>query len=305
MDFLKLICRDVQPQDGGGTSNDNTQNNYTTQDNNSGSTATEETPSWVDVLPDEAKQDPNITKFKTPDEFYKSYKNQTELVGRKGVILPKEGAQPEEMDKFYNALGRPEKPEGYKFEPIKDLDPSLQWTGESDAGLAKVLFDRGLTQRQAADIRGIFLNGLNQSARDQQAKDIAAAKTAETALRQEWGGEYDSNLNRVIRGLKSAGGEDVINAMGGERGLGNNPIVLKTLGKIMKGVSEDTMKAFESGNSSGARGGNETKQEAMNKIQAMMNDPNHPINDEKSPKRAEALKERMRLYDIAYPEGEQ
>ncbi len=304
MDWLKFISRDVQPQDGGGSSNDGAQNNDS-NDNNGGSTATEESPSWVDVLPDEAKTDPNITKYKTPDEFYKGYKNTVELVGRKGVIIPKDDAPPEEQAKFLTALGRPEKPEGYKFEPIKDVAPELGWDNNSDAGLAKLFHERGLPQKTANVLRSDLVGMLNHAHKQQVERETVAMKNAETSLRQEWGDKFENNLAAANKLVMRAGGQQAMDAMGGEKGLGNNPHILKTFAKIASMLSEDQMKAFDQGGGSGgAQGGNETKEQALQKINEMNNaDKKHPLWDENHPKHDEAVAERRRLYKIAHGEG--
>lgn len=305
MGFPKFIYRDVQseqPAGGGGSSNDGMQNN-----DNSGGTAPEETPSWIDVLPDEAKNDPAVTKYKTPEDFYKGYKNTVEIVGRKGVIVPKDDASPEEQAKFYNAIGRPEKPEGYKFDEVKDLTPALGWSKESDAGLAKELYDAGASQKTAAVLRNKFVGMMNQAVKDQEIRHQTSIKNAETALRQEWGNEYTPNLNVVARGIMRAGGQEAMDAMGGENGLGSNPVVLRTLAKVFKGMSEDQMKALDVGsNRSGSQGGNETKEQALEKIKTMNSntaDKNNPLWNENHPMHDAAVEESRRLYKIAHSEG--
>jgi len=292
---------------GAGTATTGDQNSGTagsgTNAGGSGNQSGNEIPDWLDVFPEDAAKDPNITKFKTPDDFYKSFKTQNELIGRKGVIVPGKDAKPEDIDKFYNALGRPEKPEAYKLTTVENLHKSIQITPESTLGYQTLAHKHGLTQAQADGLNRDYLAIVNKSAIDQETREIQAAQQAEASLRQEWGSKFDTNRNMVTKGIMKAGGQEALDAMSGEKGLGNNPVVLKTLAKVFSLLSEDQINSIETPLSNQGSQGNETPEEAKQKIEKMMNDQKHPINDEKSPHRKEAIAERMRLYKIAYPDG--
>lgn len=267
-----------------------------------GGTGAGATPEWVNSLPEEARTDPNIIKYKTPEDFYKGYKSTVELVGRKGVIIPTDKSTPEEWEKYYNSTGRPEKPEGYKFSKIEGLHKDVSITPEFDGGLATVFHKAGLNNAQSEGLRKEFVGLLNQAQVDQEKRENQAIQTAETALRKEWGANYDANKNLVAKGIMKAGGQEALDAMGGEKGLGNNPVVLKALAKVFSSMSEDQLKAFDGGaGGSGGQAGNETPEVALQKINSMMADTKHPINNANDPKHSEAVEERMRLYKRAYP----
>lgn len=300
-DINSLILRDPDPNAaGGGAGAGTVDDGKQGGGSNDGGAGTTDLPSWIDVLPEDAAKDPSITKYKTPEEFYNGYKSTVELVGRKGVIVPKENATPEEREKFFNDLGRPEKPEGYKLSKIENLHKSIEITPESERGYQMIAHKHGLTQQQADGINKEFLQIINKATMDQERKDTEAMQKAETALRQEWGEKYVSNVSMVAKEVLKSGGQEALDAMGGEKGIGNNPIILKTLSKIIGRLAEDTSNP-DKGNGSGGAAGNETPEEAKSKISEMMNDPKHPINDEKHIDHRKSVDERMRLYKKAYP----
>lgn len=262
----------------------------------------EVSPAWLDILPEEARQDPNVTKYKTPEDFYAGYKSQVEMIGKKGVIIPGKDAKPEEMDKFFNALGRPTTPGEYKYSKLDGLHSTIEITPELTAGFSAFSHKLGLTNQQADEVNKFQMQTVSRWIAEDEQRQIAAAQQAETGLRQEWGSKYDANKALIVKGVLKAGGQEAMDAMGGEKGIGNNTVVLKMLGKLFSSMSEDQINAFDSGSySSPGVTGEETKEQALAKINEMMSDPKHPINDLKNPKRDEAIQERLRLYKIAYP----
>lgn len=258
-----------------------------------------ETPSWLEVLPEEAAKDPNITKYKSPEDFYNGYKNMVSMVGKKGVILPGENATEEEKGKFLNAIGRPEKMDGYKIDPVEGLHESVKITPETEGAFKSVAHKIGLTNAQANQLNQWFLKAVNQNAISEEKAQQDAMKNAETALRQEWGNKFDSNKAAVAKLMMKAGGQDLIDAMGGSDGLGNNPIVLKALGKIAGMLSEDQIEKMTT--SSGSPHGSESVEDAKNKIKAVHDDKSHAYWNDRDPKHDESVKEMKRLYQIAFP----
>lgn len=271
------------------------------------------TATWIDALPENVRttipeeftKDPNVTKYKDVTEFLKGHSNLAKLVGAKGVILPKEGAAPEEVEKFYNALGRPEKPEGYKIEVPQGLHKSIEINEESVKGYQLLAHKHGLTQKQADGLNKDWLAVQNRIAQENERLETEAAQKAETALRAEWGGKFEANRDRIAAAILKAGGEEALNAMGGVQGLGNNIPVMRAFGNIVALLSEDSINTlkFDNGGSgnTGAGNGNETPEQALAKISAMNSDPNAAFMNEKHPDHKAALKERDRLYRIAYP----
>jgi len=261
---------------------------------------------WYDNLGEEAGKDTNITKYKTSEDFYKGYKSQVEMIGKKGIIPPGENSTPEEKETYLNALGRPEAPEGYKIDTIEGLHESISITPESSAEFQAAAHKMGFTNQQANDLNSWYLNAVSEQAKQSAVAETDAMQKAETTLRAEWGEKFDANKQMVASMVLNAGGQEAIDAMGGVDGIGNNPVVLKTLGKIAGLLSEDQIGNLKPVGQQ--VGGNESQQDASTKINAMNTDKDSPWHkalwDESDLKHDQAVSERNRLYKIAYPGGD-
>ena len=246
---------------------------------------------WLpDTFPAEAKADPVITKYKSPEEFYKGVKNMAELVGRKGVIVPQPGASADEMERFYTDLGRPEKPEGYKLSEIKDLHPAIKITPESQQLFFQAAHKAGLTSAQADHLNGWFLGTMTQAMKQQEVAVGEQRKAHETALRQKWGQGFEQNLGLAKRVVTRFGGPQALEAFGE---LGDNPTVLEFLASVGKRLSEDSMSAL------GISALETSAGDAKQKIAEILNNKAHAYWNEKDVQHKKAVAEMTELYKIA------
>ena len=234
-------------------------------------------------------KDSAVGKYQNIGELIKGYDNAQKLIGAKGVILPTEKSTPEEVEKFYNTLGRPEKADGYKFSPIENLHPNIKITPEDEGVFRTIMHKAGIPQKQADSLRKEYFGLASQMLSKQDEAITSGRKTAETALRQEWGADYDANLQKTQRLIDKFGGKDGRTAFGE---LGNNPHVLKTLATIAKQLSEDSFIPGSKGQSN--------QMEAAAKLKSIMDDKKHPYWVQ-GPGHDDALKEVMRLQDLITP----
>lgn len=193
---------------------------------------------FADFLPDEFKADPSFTKYKTGEEFIKGHKELVSLVGKKGVTIPAEGATQEEMDKYFNSLGRPEKAEGYAFAPIEGLHSELKVTPEYEQGMKAILHKAGVSGKQADMLNNSYLTLMSAELVKRDETKTTAMQETQTALRSEWKDKYVENVNLAKRLIKVMGGDEATAAFGD---LGNNPHVLKFLSKVGHKLSEDSI----------------------------------------------------------------
>ena len=104
----------------------------------------------------------------------------------KGIILPKDTDAPEAWNPVYTALGRPEKPEGYKFTEIKDLHPGIKVTPESMKEFTDFSFAEGLTNKQVDKINQWYLGKVNGMLKAQDEAWNKQVEAGQAALRQKW-----------------------------------------------------------------------------------------------------------------------
>lgn len=248
-----------------------------------------QTRTFMDFMPDEAKNDPSVTKYKTGEEYYKGHKNLVEMIGKKGVTLPGENASEEETGKFYNSLGRPESAEGYAFAPIEGLHPEVTSTPESEKAFKESIHKLGFTNKQADSLNNMFLTKVSNALVQRDEMREQTMKQSITELRSEWGQNYEENKTLAMRLVKVFGGDEASAAFGD---LGNNPKVMKFLSNVGRKLSEDSFKNI-GGIDLLADAGQAKKRisEIGEKIMGMKNsDPGYH----------ELVKERTRLYKVAY-----
>ena len=264
----------------------------------------EVTTSWIDTLPEETRtaipedfrKDPNVTKYKDLPEFLKGHRNAVEAIGKKGVIVPTEKATPEEWNKFYNELGRPEKPDGYKFNVQADkLHPSIKLTPENTKRLAEAFHQHGIPQAQADKLVNWYLSDISAVLAAQDEASATAVKQGQEALAKEWGDKMDANLAQTKLFVERVGGKEAVDAFGD---LGSNPAVLKMLHKLSSAIGEDTINKIITGHGTTSSSEQEAILKQINEIKA---NKAHAYWNENDPKHDEAVREMKALYEKAYP----
>lgn len=135
--------------------------------------------------------------FKNVEDVVTGYRNLEKFTGvpaDKLLKMPDEN-NADEVNAFYEKLGRPQKAEDYKFEIADGQDDSIA------KAIAPELFKAGLSQKQAAAIYKTL-----EAAKIEQTKAAeAAAVKAEEDLKSEWGTNYDNNLKAAQQAAKIAG----------------------------------------------------------------------------------------------------
>ena len=247
----------------------------------------------TEIPADKYADNPNISKYKTVGDLIKGHGEAIKLVGNRGMATPSEKAKPEEWDKYYNSLGRPEKPDGYKFSPIENLHSGIKITPEMETAFSGIVHKHGLSSKQAEGMRKDYYEGISNALTKRDEKTSSDKHEAEKALRTEWGGEYDNNLNKAKRLIDKFGGADGREAFGE---LGNNPQVLKVIANISKKFSED---GFVRGNQET----NTEQKDAKQKLDGIMMDKDHPYWN-KVAGHDLAVEEVKRLQTILNPEVE-
>lgn len=247
-------------------------------------------------LSEDLQSNDTLSKFKDVGSLGNSYVELQKLVGSR-VKVPTGDSTEEDINSFYNQIGRPESPEKYSI----DL-PSDSYPQEVIQSFLKEAHASGLTNKQAQ----AAINFYNTIETDGQINSDAAMQQAkvdaESALKKEWGPtEYAKEL-AVSRRAFNRFADDDLKAFVNETGVTNNVAMIKFLNRIGKAFSEPDMGG--AGKDSGSIDGDSAKIE----ISAMLKDKTHKYNealfDNTHPKHAEAISYRDHLYDIVYAEDE-
>jgi len=245
-------------------------------------------------LPEDLRDNDTLSKFKDVGALGNSYLELQKMVGSR-VKLPAEDATEEDINSFYNQIGRPETPDKYELNI-----PESNYQQEKIKEFLDQAHASGLTNKQAQAAVDFYhsmeVDGqVNSDAAMQQAR-----LDAETSLKKEWGPtDYAKNL-AVSRRAFNRFADDDLKQFVNETGVTNNVAMIKFLHRIGSAFNEPALEG--SGKDSGSIDADSAKIE----IAAMMKDKKHKYNealfDNTHAKHLEALSYRDHLYDIVYTE---
>lgn len=236
----------------------------------------------LDLLPEDMRKDPALAVFKTLPDLAKGYVETKKMVG--GIEKA------------------PEKVDGYKWTPMANLHANVK-ADNILKELGPILHKAGLGNK-SADIaqQGVLeLLSNRMTAQDAARKDLIQKN--ETALRQEWGSEYDVKFDKVTKVMQSVMGPEAAADTGAiATALKGSPAFLKGMGKLISLLSEDSINSL----------GTETEKAPTDSTGALAEitkynaeilsqGPKHPFNDERHPQHDAAKKKMNDLFKTAYP----
>ena len=202
---------------------------------------------WYDAFPEDVRGLVQNKGWQSPVDAIQSYTNLEKFLGAdkagRGLVLPKDDAGADEWGQVYDRLGRPADPADYKLPVPEGSDGAFA----QDA--AKTFHELGLTAKQAQQLTEWF-NGKSADAMSGQQNEMAQNAEAQMGeLQQEWGKDFDANIEAGRRAARQFGvGEEMLTKM--ENALGTKDM-LKFFSNIGKGMGEDS---FVDGNGGGKFG---------------------------------------------------
>lgn len=156
-----------------------------------------EAPAWTSQLPEELRGNADVMKqlgkFNKIGDLAKSYSELESKIGN-SIVRPGKDASPEDVNAFYQKLGKPETADKYTID-------------DENAGAYKELaYKNNLTDEQA---KGMYqaLRDLGEKAMAQNKEQLMMkAKATEDALKKEYGNDYQTKLELCRRGVVAYGG---------------------------------------------------------------------------------------------------
>lgn len=153
------------------------------------------------------------------------------------VKLLGKDATDEDRAAYRKAMGIPDKPEDYGIVAPKGQE-ELLGTPEEVGAFARLAHDLGLTRAQVQSLTEFDLGRKVKFADRTSAEADAAIGKVETALRQEWGADYDANLAHADGLVREFGGDELIAQMR-DLGLNRHPVVVRFLARIGRELAPD------------------------------------------------------------------
>jgi hypothetical protein len=202
--------------------------------------------SWKEAIPEDLRNDPNISKFTELEALAKSYVNATRMIGQDKVAVPNNNSTDDQWNEVYDKLGRPESPDKYQLDAKSDVVPLDESAIKSFAENAHQL---GLNNKQAQGILEFYKNSMEGSAQQNQVDMETAQANAEQELRKEWGRAYEDNIKKAGAVAKANMDANILDMQlkDGTR-LGDHPAIIKGFANIANLMSEDKLVSTESEN---------------------------------------------------------
>jgi hypothetical protein len=195
--------------------------------------------SWLDSLNEEYRSNPQISRWDDPNEFAKSYLNQSKVIGADKVVKPSNSWSDDQYEEFYTAIGRPESPDMYE----NTLES--RYNDEEISGLRQMAFEMGLHPRQFEKMAGYLANNADQSIDARNELLEKNAYEAEQALRQEYGQAFEQKKDLAQRTAKLVLGENNMDIFEAElpNGLlvGDHPAMVKMFIDLASRMGEDNV----------------------------------------------------------------
>lgn len=149
----------------------------------------------------------------SPEKAVASYRELEKLLGGEKLPLPKDPADKEGWDRVYKALGRPDSPDGYGIQVAQGGD------AEFAKRAAGKFHELGLPANMAKGLSEWYESEAKAAHEAEETAFVQKAEAEFTQVKQNWGANYDQNMEITGRAAKALGlGEQQLDAL--ERSLG-------------------------------------------------------------------------------------
>ena len=155
-----------------------------------------QTQSWVDGLPEELRGSAELRKFANVNEALKSYTNLVSLAGKKGLKAPAADAGEEAWEAYRAARrGGVETPEGYTAK--YDREAMVGLDEDAFKTMSAYMFQNGFSDVEHTKAMELVAALREHEAEVWEAEDARRCAECERDLRDEWGANFDVNMNSV------------------------------------------------------------------------------------------------------------
>jgi hypothetical protein len=175
----------------------------------------------------------------------KGFEHAQTLIGGDKVPVPKDWNDPEQTSRWYAAMGRPEAPEGYKFDPVAEL-PQGFYQEEAEKSFRNWAYASGLGQSQAQNLRDQYVKVRLQEHQAEQTAQSQARAKVETDLRRELGQAYDGQVATAKAAFRRYADPDFVE-YATQQGLLNDPRFVRIFMKVGSETMGETQAKLPNG----------------------------------------------------------
>lgn len=247
---------------------------------------------WKESLPEGLKDHAALGNLNTVEAVVKSLIHAQSMVGADKIVVPKTGTPLAEMRPIFERLGLAKTEEEYKFDVAQGTPVDKDFLG----AFTKSAYSLGILPEQAKGLVEWFAK-VNTEAYNAQVSAYNASVNVELGkLKGEWGDAWNENIARAKAGLRDLpkAEQDFIR----ERGLGDNPHMIRMLAKFGSTLDESRIKG-----EGGTGNSIPTPAEAKAEIAKIKSDIKGPYFDKNHAQHLETKQKVEQLYKYAHPEN--
>lgn len=198
------------------------------------------TATWLESLPADLRGDPSLRTVPDVPTLAKNYIEAQSQIGRKGVILPKDG-DAADRKRFHREMGVPDTSDGYDFS---------NFTAPENLPIDETMIDRmkpvfheiGVTPDQALGLANAFLTMQGEDYGKAVEQIEQNTEAARQSLRNEYGASYEASMDLAKRAFAALAGDSAnevasLQMIDGTK-LGDNAAFFRIFAKAGKSLSE-------------------------------------------------------------------
>ncbi len=246
---------------------------------------------WRSSLPEDLSSEPAFQAISDVPTLAKSYLHAQRAIGAGKVALPTKHATDQDIQTFYDQLGRPalDKYEVAIPKDAKFIDP--EWLGE----LKPIAHKAGVMPKQLESIMSWYEQKTTQFQEAMQTVQAQEAAEGLADLKKEWGVANDQKFAYANTFLQKHGNEDMGKWLE-ESGMNKNPHLIRLLS-----VAGEALYKEDSIVNGQPVGGMLSPSEAIRKADQIRGDITHPYHNREHLNHKAAVREVDELMQMAYP----
>lgn len=199
---------------------------------------------WKEFIPEELKDRAEWDRVNSISDVLSNYIQQGQTIS-KSVRIPDSSSTQEQINAFYQKLGKPVDKAGYTFEYTKAKEDYIYDKDSFDFTVFQELADTAnLSLKQYQTVAAKYLDIQNENAIKAQEEFNAQAskelRDAEALLREKWGNQYNNNINAISSRIEKSYPKETLDRMA-QAGLFRDPAFLERQLALTKMQTGDTL----------------------------------------------------------------
>jgi len=251
-------------------------------------------PEWLSGVDSQSAGDPSMSNIKDLDGLVKSYIHAQKMVGSDKMLVPNQNSAPEEWRDALHKLGLPAEKAGYEFKRGEDSKLAENFHN----GLVEKAYELGILPNQMQGILDHYEGAIGEAETQHVENMNSTAANQLQALKDEWGEGFHRKAAAANVAIDSFGGDE-LRAHIKNLGLTNDATMIKMFSNIGEQMKEDDFAPSDTA------GFGNTPDQAQVKMNTMLADTNHPLNNPQHANFKAAQAEYNKLAQQATPKGKQ